>query len=233
MSDSELATLMRSATGLLQASRLPEAVPILHRITTLKPQWPDAYIQLGSVLHNLRRFNEAAKTFAQAVRLAPTSVEPLELWARSLLANGNAAAAEKALRRSIDLDPKALNGPVMLLAEFLSQNRLDDAHSLASHALAIDPAWPPAIYYMGLTRYRLKRYRDAEWFFAQAVRILPDPKIAVLFLARSQANLGRVADGEALLRSASARFPEFDVEADRLGMTLKAADFLIDAPVKK
>ena len=226
MSAAEIGRLTQEVNALLRAGQLMNAVAPLYKISKLAPSWADGFVQLGTVLHNLERFDEASQAFASAVKLVPDNAAVHGLLGRSLFAARKFEAGEAALRQALRVDPKSLESLVVLATNLVSQSRLVEAERLTNHAFAMNPTWLPGVYYSGVVRYRQKRFQDAHLFFWQMTKQAPAMKEATLFLARTIGNLGQVEAAVALLRAAANQHPGFNRMADRMSWSLRPADLL-------
>jgi Flp pilus assembly protein TadD len=151
------------------------------------------------------------------------------LYARAMLREqqGELEQMEADLRDILTRDPQnatALNALGYTLADHT--DRLDEALSLISEALELQPGEPAILDSMGWVLFRLGRYEEAVGYLRQAYQQFPDPEVA--------AHLGEVlwvsGDTEAALevwRAAHARDPEHPV----LRLTLQRLNIQPLAPI--
>jgi predicted TPR repeat methyltransferase len=95
-----LATLQRNRGDLEGAERL------LYRALELRPNWPDAQINLANVALARRRFEEATTLFARALTAEPNYVHAYESFARAACRAGRTAEAAVAFRQLLAVDPE-------------------------------------------------------------------------------------------------------------------------------
>src|SRR6202140_5943966 len=112
-----------------------------------------ALLQAGS-------FRVAQSQLEAIVAANPAYVEGLRLLAGTKQALGDAAAAEKLLRRALKLDPGWTPTPATLGELLLSSGRGSEAESLLQRAAAGSPPYPRAA--LLLARYCNDMRRPAE-----------------------------------------------------------------------
>jgi predicted TPR repeat methyltransferase len=81
------------------------ALEMLTRATTLAPEVPGPWNNLGNVLLRLQRLDAAEQAFRRCLALQPDSAEALTNLARALRRRHHYAEAEAACRRAIELVP--------------------------------------------------------------------------------------------------------------------------------
>jgi tetratricopeptide (TPR) repeat protein len=126
-----------------------------------------------------RHLTEAMSLLNRALEEFPDSVTLL--YSRSMLGEqlGNLNLAEQDLRKIINLEPDnatALNALGYTLAN--RTDRYEEAATLISRALALDPQEPAIMDSMGWVNYRLGDYASALEYLRQAYRAFPDPEVA-------------------------------------------------------
>jgi tetratricopeptide (TPR) repeat protein len=104
---------------------------------------------------------------------------------------------EEAVRRAPGHAPAYLNAGATYLYGPATPDRLDAAAGWFQRGLTISPRYPELHYYMGLVRYRQRRWSEAAASLRQAVELNPSLAEAYYPLAQSLRRLGR--DTEARL----------------------------------
>ena len=181
--------------------------PVVRRLLELNPANAWAARELGFLLVEERRFDEAEAVCGQATALDPHHVAGFHLRASLASARGDTAAAKQAhreaIRRSID-DDYAIDG--LLTACHTAAERCE-ALALVRHELVAQP-----IYGDGLLSYR----NHAEGVLVpeelldhllEAHAARPDLWHAWVALARQQLVMERLDDASTTIRTACERFP--------------------------
>lgn len=146
-------------SGELQGAQLKAA---LEAILRDDPRNPQAQLRLGDYLLNEGASTTAAPHFAAAVEANLPSVDAEVGLAACQVATGNAAAAERTLRKALEREP---GNPVVLanigILEMKSR-RLDAAIQSLSQALEADPDFHEARFNLALAYADAGRRADAE-----------------------------------------------------------------------
>ncbi|MFL2535288.1 MAG: tetratricopeptide repeat protein [Candidatus Azotimanducaceae bacterium] len=95
-----------------------DAEQLLVRITEIAPGFVAAWHDLGSVLKELNRFEEAVKALQEAVRLDPANAVTHYFYGAALAMAAQPEAAIEAYRKAVDLDPD-LSGAYLGLGHVL------------------------------------------------------------------------------------------------------------------
>lgn len=149
-------------------------------------------VDVGKILYQQGRYDEALALFQQSVREAGKSA-PAHYWlGRAWFALGDNAEALKAFRRTVQLDKNWASGHVgmgMVYAQL--PNRRLDARNAYRRALEIDPGNADAQYRMGMTYMDQERSgrligsdRDGRKHFLKTVELNPTHPDAYYQLGR-------------------------------------------------
>ncbi|MCM8736304.1 tetratricopeptide repeat protein [Azospirillum sp. A1-3] len=118
----------------------PEDAVAAHRIAVaLMPGAADMLSNLGTALHKLERFTEAARTADRATRSNPSLAVAWTNLGNSLEALGRVAEAEACHRTAIDLDPALAEAHGNLAYLLKRQSRHEEALVAFDAALQADP----------------------------------------------------------------------------------------------
>ena len=161
------------ARVLLQLKRGAEAEVALRQIISLKPEEPEAYVELGSYLQNNQRNREAADIMLKAVNFAGDDPILVNNLAVSLASIGEYSKAKKWYDKLIQLVPDRA-GPLVNYATMLEMlEQSDEALVMLQQAVRIDPSYAPT--YSLLVHGKL---RQCQWDNLEALvtRIIDDSK---------------------------------------------------------
>ena len=138
---------------------------------------PDAWIarsNLGNVLLDQGRADEAFRQFQAAVRLKPDSVEIRYSYGVALLGQGRLDEAAGELREAIRLRPDYAYAHDNLGAALFRKGQIGGAIGEFQEALRLKPDHATAHYNLGLAFYSQGRLDGAISEFSEAVRLQPD-----------------------------------------------------------
>jgi putative glycosyltransferase (TIGR04372 family) len=144
---------------------LKDAADCYRRAIALKPDYAEAYNDLGSVLQTLCEPGQAAAAFQHATKLRPDYAEAHNNLAAALIEQGRLAEAETCCRRALALRPELVQAWYNLGRVHRGQGRLDDAVAALQRTLALKPDLIGAHRALGETR-RARGESDAALLVA-------------------------------------------------------------------
>jgi Flp pilus assembly protein TadD len=87
------------------ANKWPEAEAAFRQPTTLKPDLPEAWSELGHALKKRGHYDESVKAYQQALRLRPDFPQAMEYLGETFVLIGKRSDAQQLLDRLRTLDP--------------------------------------------------------------------------------------------------------------------------------
>ncbi|MGA8153823.1 MAG: tetratricopeptide repeat protein [Terriglobales bacterium] len=165
-----------------------------------------AYTDLGTWFRDRREFGCAAEAFENAFALQPGSAPLAYLVGRSRYSAGDIDGAIASLRRSVQLDPKALQSHLTLGATLDQMKNIPEAEIEWRAALAIDPKSAIALRALSKDLLAEKDY-GSEIALLHPVgsrQLTPD---LTLDLALAYGQLGMLQDANEVLRTALRAHP--------------------------
>jgi Tfp pilus assembly protein PilF len=94
-----------AANGYMLSGRYDEAVGLYREAIALRPDYTEAWLNLGKTLYLAKNFPSAEKAFARAVDLDPENAPAMSNRALCLAALGHGAQAEELWRKSLEVEP--------------------------------------------------------------------------------------------------------------------------------
>jgi TolB-like protein/predicted Ser/Thr protein kinase len=185
-------------------------ISYLERALKLDPNFAPAWFGLGDALvfdyavlgfgkHEevRRRAGEAAET---ALRLDPKLADAHLLMGRILgELDWNWPAADRELRRALELDPNNSLLLWVMSGYALIGDRLDEALRLAERAVAVDPISYGSYLAMGDVQWRMGRLADAEASYRKATELSPTAASNHTMLGITLLRQGRPAEALAAI----------------------------------
>ncbi len=161
------------------------------------------YVYLGSLLGNNGRHSEAKNCFRAAIRHRPDNEEAHYNLGLCYSYEGQYARAEKQFRRAIDIDQKYAEAHGELGWVLNHRKQYREARRALKHSvrLAPDMFWPRM--YLAVTNWALRRLKEAEIQYREAIRIFPTNSLANTQLGNFLVAESR-GDGEKYYRKAVA-----------------------------
>ena len=147
----------------------------LHRhIISHNPQARNAHLNLGIVLYNQRRYEEALEVAHIAVERRPDYSKAHTSLGLILSELGSFEEAETHLRRAIALDPQGRDTHLKLGEALYNQRRYEEALKATRVAVEQAPDLSKAHANLGVVLKALGRYEEAIDALAQAAALDPD-----------------------------------------------------------
>ena len=137
-----------------------DAEQLLVRITEIAPGFVAAWHDLGSVLKELNRFEEAVKALQEAVRLDPANAVTHYFYGAALAMAAQPEAAIEAYRKAVDLDPD-LSGAYLGLGHVLKTVGDQDG-GVAAYRRAIELRPDFGEIYYSLSNLKTFKFSDQE-----------------------------------------------------------------------
>ena len=164
------------------------------------------------------RSSDARARVDQRLQAAPNSPALLVLAGGAYGRDGDAAAAEAALRRAIAADPSYLDGYQALAGLFISQNRLKEAREEFEIITTHEPVSVPAHTMAAILLEQEGRPVDARKHYEQALNVDPRAAVPANNLAWLMAEGGENLDmALQLAQAAKAALPDRAEINDTLG----------------
>ncbi|MBA3632308.1 MAG: tetratricopeptide repeat protein [Acidobacteria bacterium] len=151
----------------------------LRKDNNLLGAWQD----LGLTYIKLKRWTEAADTFAELVKRQPEAAEVAYFYALSLYNAGKSAEAETQARRALRLNA-GVEEAHTLLGIILASRGGANAEAIESlmQAVALDPKSFDAVFYLGRVQYAAKEYAASAKSLQTAIALNPKNAEARFFL---------------------------------------------------
>ena len=213
--------------------RLSDAQNFYRRALAVDPQRPEILHQLGQALSVAGQMDEAITVYKDSLGLRPDRAETLLELGMAYVRKQDYAAAERALRDVLRLDPSSLAARQSLSAALINLGRPKEGEALARSSLpqaAGDPRWFAAFKHnIAIAISEQHRYDEAVQAYEEVQAIAPSLPLLDINCCNALQAAGRKDDAESLYRRVLAREP-LDLMAHRglsqLLWRLNRADFL-------
>jgi tetratricopeptide (TPR) repeat protein len=174
---------------LLVRMRQPErALPYLVQYAAAYPG-EDALYALGMAQMQTGDARTATATYTELLAINPTRVDVMHYLGGALVEQGEGVRAIPLLERAVS-GPRGSATDVGLLAVAYAQaGRGDDALAAAEAAAQLAPRDPAVFVLAGRGMLVANRYKDAERFLVEAVRLAPGSAEASTYLSRARSGL--------------------------------------------
>lgn len=173
----------------------------LEKSLEIAPTYPDALGNLGIVLMQLGRPDEALPRLRSAAELAPDDPTALFNYAMALVESGNPQAAFEPLRRALTFDPDYAQAHLALGLAHLNLQQIDEATTEFEATLRTDPDQLIALQNLaGLSLQRGNPAR-AETCVRRILRLQPNHPTAMYQLGLIHAGRGETKQARAAFQA--------------------------------
>ncbi|MDB9870387.1 tetratricopeptide repeat protein [Alphaproteobacteria bacterium] len=128
---------------------LDEAIEAYNKAISLKPDYADAYYNMGNVLKDQGKLDEAIEAYNKSISLKPDFVVSYYNMGNILKNQGKLDEAIKAYNKSISLNPDYTDAYSNMGNALKDQGKLDEAIEAYNKAISLKPDYADAYYNMG------------------------------------------------------------------------------------
>ncbi len=200
--------------------KLDQAVAAYRRALQIKPEYPEALLNLGNVLHESGRLDEAVAACREALRQRPRYAEAHFNLGNALRDQGHVDEAVASYRRAVEIRPDFVDAHLNLGITAADRGDLDEAVAGCRKVLALDANYAEAHFTLGNVLQELGHAGEAAESYRRALQIKPDLAEAHNNLGNALRALERFDDAVAALRRAVQLRPEYLEARNSLGTVL-------------
>ncbi len=186
-----------------------DGLAALQNAAKFLPDDADVHSNLGNVLGDLGRLDEAEASYRRALQIDPHNANVLSNLGITLGDLGRLDEAEASYRRALQIKPGIAETHYNLGNTLKGLGRLNEAEASYRRALQIKPDFAQAHCNLGITLHELGRLDEAEASHRQALQINPDIAEAYDNLGSMLLKLGKLSEAESLCRRALDIKPDF------------------------
>jgi len=212
-----------------QAQRLPEAERLYHAILEVKPHHPEVLSNLGDLLRQHGKLDDAVARCREALAIRPAFPEALINLGNALKEQGRLEEAVSSYAQALHLTP---DNPEILLrlgSALREKGSLQEAEAAYERALAIKPQFAEALVNLGNVLLEQSRFAEAIDRYQQALAIKPDYPIALSNLGNALRESGKFGEAITCYERALAIDPNYVSALTNLGHALQQDGRLRDA----
>jgi predicted O-linked N-acetylglucosamine transferase (SPINDLY family) len=186
----------------------------------LQPGHAEAHNNLGNVLRDQGKLDEAVDCFRQALRLKPASADTYNNLANALTDQGKLDEAATAYRRAIALNPALAEAHANLGIALRNQGKLDEAVACHQRAIELNPNYAEPYNNLGNAFLEQRKLAEAAVCYRRALALRPDFAEALNNLGNVLKDQGELDEAVASYRRAVQAKPGFAVAHSNLVYTL-------------
>ena len=194
-----------------------------------QPRWPDPHINLGNLLAEVRRYEEAEAAYRAVLEFLPGSAEAHNGLGTLLQATGRIAEAEAAYRMALKHQPKFAEVLVNLGVLLHATQRFAEAEDCYNQALRIRQEFAEAHIGMASLFRAMQRVDESVAAYRRALAIRPESVNIYINLGSLLQESKRLQEAELAYHGALALDPGSLAAYNNLAMILKDTKRLEDA----
>ena len=198
-----------------------DALPVLRRTTELLPQDAEAHANLGGVLHDQGRWDEALRSLQRALELRPRDPDSLVCAANATKALGRVRESVVLYQRALQMGPGSAEAHNNLGNAFLELGECAAAAASYRAALRIRPGNAEVHCNLGNALRQLGELQEALECSQRALTLEPRLSVAQNNVGLCLVSLGRRAEAVASYRQALRHSPDYTDALDNLGNVLR------------
>lgn len=174
------------------------AVRAYQRAIRLKPDWADAYCNLGNVLSSVGRIDEAIKNFKKAIVLNPNLIEAYSNLGNALVRKGEITEGINYHYKAIQLKSDWAELHYNLGDALIKINRIDETFTALQEALRLKPHLAEAQLLLAKVLAIQGKIADAIPHFQIATQLQPDWAEAYHHLGKALVGIGQIPEAIAI-----------------------------------
>jgi len=209
------------ATGLifLWVEDYEGAFPYFKKAVEKRPDYAEAYFQIGYCCDEIGSYTDAIKAYKQAIRIKPDYAEAHNNLGAAYGSLGRYTEEIEAFKQAIRIKPDYAETHYNLGVAYRSLGRYDEAIEAFKQAIRIKPDYADTHYGLGLTYGSLGRHKEEIEAYKQAIRIKPDFAEAHYFLGVNYGELGLHTEAIKAFKQAIRIKPDYAKAHYGLGLT--------------
>jgi Tfp pilus assembly protein PilF len=175
----------------LQVNRWRDSTTLFEHTLSVTSDNLVVQYNLGHVLGEERKYDEAVPHFLEALRIKPNFFDALINMGFTLLEEGKPAEAISYYHRALDVEPKSAKAHMQLALALVRQEKVDDALQHSYRALELSPDNADIRTNLGLILARLGKLSEAAAQLNEALHLNPNSaeahnNLGLVFLANGQ-----------------------------------------------
>ena len=182
--------------------KIKDAEFLLRKAIKIKPDFAEAYYNLGTVLIGIGNLKEAELCSRKVIELKPDSSSSYLILGGILRELGNLKEAELSIRKAIELNPDVAESHDDLgsLLKYIGNPK--EAELSIRKALEINPNYAKSYFNLGIILMDSRNLKEAELYTRKAIQLKSDFAEAYLNLGLILKDLGNLREAEINTRKA-------------------------------
>ena len=160
--------------ALKEQGKLEEAIEAYNKALAIKPDYAEAYYNMGNALKDQGKLEEAIEAYNKALSIKPDYAEAYNNMGNALQDQGKLEEAIEAYNKALAIKPDYAEAYYNMGIALQEQGKLEEAIEAYNKALAIKPDYAEAYYNMGNALKEQGKLEEAIEAYNKALAIKPD-----------------------------------------------------------
>jgi tetratricopeptide (TPR) repeat protein len=204
----------------IQIGKLDEAIEAYKKCISLKPNYVDAYLNLGVAYKNQGKFDEAIEVYKTCILLKPNYAAAYENLGIAFKNKGDLDKAVEAYKKAILLKPDHANVYYNMGNVLSDQLKFKEAIEYYRKSISLKPNYVQAYHSMGNALKDKGELDEAINAYKNALLLKPDNHEIYNNLGITFHKMGKLEEAEANLKQTILLNPEFAEAHQNLSFTL-------------
>jgi tetratricopeptide (TPR) repeat protein len=204
-----------------QIGQLDDAILAFQKALSIKPDYAEAYNNIGNALKDQDKMKEAIEAYNKALSIKPDYAEPFNNMGNALRDQGRLNEAIKVYKKALSIKPdyaEAYNNMGIALKD---QDKMEEAIEAYTKALSIKPDYANACYNMGITLKDQGKLEEAIEAFTKALAIKPDNAEAYNNMGAALTEQRRLEEAVKVYKKALSIKPDNAEAHNNMGIVLR------------
>jgi len=212
-----------------ELGKLEEAIEAYTKALAIKPDYAEAYSNMGAALADQGKPEEAIEVYNKALAIKPDYAEAYSNMGNALKEQGMLEEAIEAYTKALAIKPDYAEAYSNMGVALADQGKLEEAIEVYNKALAIKPDYAEAYSNMGMALKDQGKLEEAIEAYNKALAIKPDFAEAYSNMGVALADQGKLEEAIEVYNKALAIKPDFAEAYNNLGNALKEQGKLEEA----
>ena len=157
-----------------QIDKLDQAVFAFQKVISLKPDYVEAYNNLGNALTTQGKLDEAIEAYKAVLLLQPNYADAYNNMGNTLTNQGKLEEAVEAYKTALSLNPDYVAAYNNMGAALRDQGKLDEAIEACNKVIALQPDYADAYNNIGVTLKKQGKLDEAIQAYKTALSLQPN-----------------------------------------------------------
>ncbi|MDC1194888.1 tetratricopeptide repeat protein, partial [Pseudomonadota bacterium] len=213
----------------VQLKMLDDAIEAYKKCIILKPDYAEAYINMGVALKDQGKFEEAIEAYNKALLLKPDYAVSYSNIGNALKGQGKLEEAIEAYKKALSLKPDYADAYINIGNALKDQGKLEEAIQAYNKCISLKPDYEVAYNNIGKSFQEQGKLDDAIEAYNECISLKPDYADAYINIGNALKDQGKLEEAIQAYNKCISLKPDYAVAYNNLGKTFQEQGKLDDA----